>query len=127
MKSFQTSFVFAVSLLFLSSCAQGQENLAASAFSQKIKADKSAVVMDVRTPDEFTGGHLANAINVDVKSTDFSQRCDKLDRKKTYYVYCLAGVRSNRAAQVMRAKGFRVVTLDGGITAWKDAGLPVVK
>lgn len=127
MKNLRRNLIFLLAFVALASCAQDRTALNAPAFSQKIKADKNAVVVDVRTAPEFSSDHLAKAINLDVKAGDFSQRCDKLDKTKTYYVYCLAGVRSERAADMMRSKGFKVVTLSGGINAWKDSGLPVVK
>jgi rhodanese-related sulfurtransferase len=90
-------------------------------------SDQSAVVLDVRTPDEFTQGHLAKAINKNVNDKDFEGYCTKLDKGKTYLVYCLGGKRSHTAAEVMRKKGLTVFELEGGINNWNDAKLPVVK
>lgn len=109
------------------SCAQDKSGAAPTAFAQKFKADKTALIIDVRTPAEFSAGHIEKAINIDVKASDFQQKCDKLDKTRTLYVYCLAGVRSGRAADYLRSKGYRVVTLNGGIESWQSAGMPVVK
>lgn len=89
--------------------------------------DPHFVVLDVRTPAEFAGGHLKNALNIDLKAADFADRLDKLDKKGVYLVYCRGGARSLRAMGLMKDKGFiRVNDLEGGILKWQDAGLPMV-
>jgi len=89
--------------------------------------DPHFVVLDVRTPGEFAGGHLKEALNIDIKAPDFADRLDKLDKSNAYLVYCRGGVRSLRAMGLMKDKGFKqVYDLEGGILKWQDAGLPVV-
>lgn len=56
------------------------------------------VVIDVRKPDEYAGGHVAGAENVDVTARDFREQIGRYDRDKTYYLYCRSGNRSGRAA-----------------------------
>lgn len=114
-------------LVGLSGFLFAQQNMQAVEFNQKLKSDKSAVILDVRSPGEYSEGHLDKAINIDINSTDFESRTSKLDKKKTYYVYCLAGVRSDRAAESLRKRGYKAVSLSGGIKAWSSAGYPVVK
>ncbi len=81
------------------------------------------VILDVRTPQEFAGGHLPGAINVDVESADFTTKIGSLDKAATYAVYCRSGNRSNTAMQEMAKDGFTdVADLTGGITAWSSAG-----
>ena len=48
---------------------------------------KKPVVLDIRTPEEFKGGHLEGARNVDFMADDFSEKLAKLDRDKPYVVY----------------------------------------
>lgn len=95
--------------------------------SKNLKANPSAILLDVRTPEEFSEDHLARAINIDVNSPDFEKQCAKLDKKKPVYVYCLGGVRSKKAAAILKRNGFQAVSMSGGIKAWKSAGLPVTK
>lgn len=123
-------------LFFLSSCAPSTdkkdspvvaEDLAAEQFSGQIIADQAGVVLDVRTPEEFQSGHIAKAINMDYNAPDFAQKTDGLDKTKTYYVYCKAGVRSGKAADILRSKGFHAVTLNGGLDSWSASGLPVTQ
>jgi len=127
MKSFFLPVLLIALIISNGSCAQDKGGVDAAAFAQKSKTDKTALIIDVRTPPEFAAGHLDKAINIDVKAADFQQKCEKLDKTRTLYVYCLAGVRSGRAADYLRTKGYRVVTLNGGIESWKSAGMPLVK
>jgi rhodanese-related sulfurtransferase len=106
--------------------AQQKQILPAKEFKSKL-SDKSAVVLDVRTTDEFKEGHLDKAVNKNVHDKDFDTYCTTLDRDKIYFVYCLAGKRSHTAAESMRKKGLTVFELQGGIESWNEAKLPVVK
>jgi phage shock protein E len=94
----------------------------------KLRADKAARVLDVRTPKEFASGHMAGAINIDVNAADFEQKVSALDKGKTYLVHCAAGVRSARACGQMSRLHFRnLYNLEGGFKAWEKAGKPVEK
>lgn len=96
-------------------------------FEAKMKATKGQVV-DVRTPKEFKAGHIEGAMNMHVYDKDFSQRLDKLDKKKPVYVYCKVGGRSAEAVEIMKEKGFTtVIELEGGMDAWTAARKPVKK
>lgn len=81
-------------------------------------------ILDVRTPAEFSAGHLVGAVNIDVQSDDFDKRIDGLDRSKTYAVYCRAGRRSTIAAEKLGYSGFnKVINLSrGGFEELKEAG-----
>jgi rhodanese-related sulfurtransferase len=98
------------------------------AFDKTYRKTPGAVLLDVRTAEEYGEGHLAKARNVDYKRDDFRDQVSKLDKSKPYFVYCKAGVRSNKAADIMKELGFRqVYTLDGGIDEWEDEDLPLEK
>ena len=84
------------------------------------------VVVDVRTPGEYSGGHLLGAVNIDFNAADFESRLSTLDREAPTLVYCRSGNRSSRSLAVFEKLGFqKVVHLDGGIRAWEDANQPV--
>lgn len=84
------------------------------------------VVLDVRTPEEFAEGHLADAVLVDFYAADFADQLAALDTDVPYLVYCRSGNRSGETLEVMRRLGFRsAVDVDGGIIAWAGAALPV--
>lgn len=84
------------------------------------------VVLDIRTPEEFAGPRLADAVNIDFYASDFAEQLDVLDKSATYVVYCRSGNRSSSAIPTMRDLGFEVVyEVDGGIVEWANAGLPL--
>jgi len=88
--------------------------------------ESGSVVLDVRSPREYGGGHLPGAINIDFNGEDFGSHLGALDRELTYVVYCRSGNRSTRSLKVLDQLGFQsVVHLDGGITAWEEAEQPV--
>ena len=105
---------------------QQKQILTPQEFKMK-SGEKTAVILDVRTPKEFVEGHLEKAVNKNVNDKDFSAYLSTLGKDKIYFVYCLAGKRSHTAATDMRKKGLTVYELDGGIENWQDRKLPVVK
>lgn len=112
----------------LAACGGGTtiQSVDASAFSAQAQAP-DVTVIDVRTPDEFAAGHIANAVNLDVEGGNFDAGIANLDKSKTYAVYCHSGRRSMIAANTMADAGFTAIyNLDGGVIAWQSAGLPLV-
>ena len=84
------------------------------------------VILDVRTPGEFAEGHIDGAVNLDVQSPDFGKGLRKLDRKRSYLVYCRTGNRSRRATLAMEELGFRsIFHMTEGIVKWKQQNLPL--
>ncbi|WP_315509397.1 rhodanese-like domain-containing protein [Alloprevotella tannerae] len=115
--------------LFANAQSQSEvEILEPQAFIERVKADTSAIILDVRQPEEFAEGHLAQAINLDwLNQTVFINGLAKLNKQKTYYIYCRSGRRSQAAAGKLKAEGFQVIDLKGGYLHWVELGLPVVK
>lgn len=117
-------------LLAGAACAQAQQEtvLAVADFEKEVTSNKEKVILDVRTPSEFNSGHLAQALLMNVNDKNFTQQISTLPKDKPVYVYCAAGVRSNKAAKILRQQGFtHVFELSGGIQAWQAAGKPVIK
>ncbi len=95
---------------------------------QDRKGDPDFVILDVRRPEEFREGHLENAVNMDYYSDTFENDLDRLDKLKTYLIYCRRGIRSSRSLDIMKALSFTsAYDLSGGIIEWKAEGLPTVK
>ena len=69
----------------------------AYALIQTKRTNPHLVILDVRTPREFSQGHLEKAINIDFYAETFRQEINQLDREKTYLIYCRRGVRSDLA------------------------------
>ena len=95
--------------------------------TQLINRGKTTIV-DVRTTEEFAKGHLRDAKNIPL--ADLSTRIGELDKSKarSVVVVCQSGARADKAVRQLAAAGFEdVISLDGGLTAWQAAGLPVAK
>ncbi|MDZ7899277.1 MAG: thioredoxin domain-containing protein [Arcicella sp.] len=109
-------------------CSDGQtkrQNLSAVDFANKANEIPAAPIIDVRTPDEFSKGHIPKAKNINWNGDDFDKQIATLDKSKPVFVYCLSGGRSSSAANKMRSDGFKeVYELDGGIMKWRGANLP---
>ncbi len=128
MKSVYVLFLL-ISLVNIYSC-QSQPvagSVDAMTFNTQLSIAKDPVVLDVRTAKEYAGGYISNAINLDYYKPDFKAEIGKLDKEKTYFVYCAAGGRSKSAAELMRQQGFtKIYELNGGMTEWQSSNLPVV-
>lgn len=114
-----------VLVLLFSSCQAQSKNpqlVSSDVFKSKIEAGNVQLI-DVRTPKEFKQGHLKSAKNVHLYDKDFGTQIDKLDKKKTVYVYCKAGGRSAEAVEILQKHGFEsIVELDGGTDSWTESG-----
>ncbi len=94
---------------------------------QKHIQDTSFIILDVRTPEEFKSGHIDKAILIDYKSAGFQDKIGKLDRKKTYLVYCKRGVRSAETIRIMKNLNFNTLYhLYEGMEIWKNDGYKTV-
>ena len=121
--------ILGVSVFFLTGCGSSSESVINQGVTEfaKTVSDLSVVVLDVRTPAEFMSGHLANAINIDVEGMQFNSDVSKLDKSKTYAVYCRSGRRSAIATDEMSKLGFKTLfNLEGGTGAWSAAGQTLV-
>jgi phage shock protein E len=86
-----------------------------------------AVLIDVRTPGEFSSGHLEGALNIDVQSPSFDALVSTLDPAGTYLVYCRSGNRSKAAIARMKSLGFgELVDLGSVASASSATGVRVV-
>jgi phage shock protein E len=118
--------IFASTLALTSCGGSSATNLGASDFQRKVQ-DAGVVVLDVRTAGEYYTEHIKGAINIDVEGMTFDGDIAKLDKSKTYAVYCHSGRRSGIAVGKMADAGFKsLFNLDGGIQVWQGAGLPLV-
>ncbi len=120
--------LFGVMFFFGCKAQNSVKVLTAEEFAAAVKADKKAVVLDVRRPDEFAAGHIEGAVLLNFLDTvAFNAGVEKLDKSKTYYIYCRSGRRSNNAAVLLQKKGFTVFDLGGGFLSWQRYNLPWVK
>jgi thioredoxin len=118
--------LFSISFLFIS--CQGQQSdtiktVDVKTFAEKLKTIENPQLLDVRTPEEYSGEHIENATNVNWNGSDFTTKVAKYDKSKPIFVYCKVGGRSSQAANKLAALGFKeIYNLDGGIMKWSAAG-----
>lgn len=90
-------------------------------WAEQLSSDNNAVIIDVRTPEEWSEGIIPNAQMIDIyEGQGFIYKLDELDKSKNYYVYCKAGGRSAQACQIMQQLGFEnTYNLIGGFMQWQ--------
>lgn len=95
-------------------------NISQDEWWSKLQEDGDAVILDVRTADEWSRGIIPGAMNIDIyKGQGFIYSLEELDKSKNYYVYCAAGARSGQACNIMGQLGFETTyNLVGGMNNW---------
>jgi rhodanese-related sulfurtransferase len=108
--------------------AQKSQDVDAATFKKMIEA-KKGVLIDLRTPDEIkTKGKIKGAVEIDFLAVNAEEVIKKLDKKKTYLVYCAGGGRSGDCRDLMVKEGFKeVVNLAKGFEDWKRNGFDIEK
>ncbi|MEX1000863.1 MAG: rhodanese-like domain-containing protein [Crocinitomicaceae bacterium] len=92
-----------------------------NAIFKKYFTEKEGVLIDVRTAEEFDGGHIEGALNRDYTSGEFEQYIDSLEKEKPVFVYCQAGGRSAKARDLLQEKKFReIYNLENGYGNWTE-------
>lgn len=123
----KSKFLSLVLLSFLFLSCQGQSSKAiqtvdVKSYAEKLKTTENPQLLDVRTPAEFSTGHIENAKNVNWNGSDFIAEANKYDKSKPIFVYCKVGGRSAQAADKLVQLGFtEIYNLDGGIMKWDAA------
>ena len=127
MKLYSKLFILLICFSIFSCKGQTSKNvinLDPKPFSEKITATPNAQVIDVRTPREFAGGHLDNALNIDWLNDTFEANAQKLDKTKPVFVYCKTSNRSPQAAAKLEELGFKTIyNMQGGLLKWDAEGL----
>lgn len=117
--------IIATLIIILSiSCSNSQnfKSVDVATFKSTLEKTNDVQLIDVRTEDEFNGGHIENAKNIDLNGNDFDAQLTSLDKTKPVLVYCLSGGRSKKAAAKLTELGYKeVIELNGGYLAWSKA------
>ncbi len=83
---------------------------------EKEKDNEDFIILDVRTKGEFEQQKIEGAINIDLYKTNFVDQINKLNKTKTYLIYCRSGARSNSAIKIMQEQEFeKIYHLKNGI------------
>ena len=86
-------------------------------------AGGEAQVVDVRTSEEHAAGHIPQARHVPLPELDV--HAGQFERDRPLVLYCRGGERSEAAAEAFRASGFEAYSMEGGLLAWAERGLPL--
>ena len=98
---------------------EDENNLDSNTFEKMMNEDSNAVLLDVRTHQEYQTERIPNSILIDIYQPTFLDKIERLERNKTYYVYCRSGQRSLTACKHMKQLGFeKVFNLKPGIMGW---------
>lgn len=90
-------------------------------FHDQIDQEK-AILIDVRTPEEFSEGAIKGAKNINFKADNFLKQFSKIDKNQPVYIYCRSGNRSGQAAKMLSEAGFqKIYDLKGGFLAWEKS------
>ena len=125
-------FAIAVTLgAFLATAAFGEDpvpseapSISAAELNAWRASGAAPVVIDVRTPEEYASGHIPGALNVPFDQV--AQRIGEIDAPHGVALYCMVGPRARMGESALFAAGYqRVIHLEGGLAAWKAAGLPI--
>lgn len=135
-KLLSTLFFLSTSSFLFNACNQSENKTAtnkhedvesSSTIIEHLDADQIKVILesekvnvvDVRTPEEYSAGHIEGAININFYDNDFESQIEKLDTELKTIVYCAVGGRSSASLYKFKTKGFKhVVELNGGFDVW---------
>lgn len=122
------AIISGIGLLVLTVRRPGDRNALNSTQATQLINREDAQIIDVREPDEYSAGHLPESRNIPLGRIE--ERAGELDKFKDVplLVVCQTGARSAGACKQLTKLGFgRVHNLEGGINAWRTAGLPLKK
>src|SRR3954469_9941123 len=96
-----------------------EKRIGPAALSRALKNDQRAVLLDVRTPGEFAGAHIAGARLVPLADLRARELLAGLDDSAALYVVCQSGQRARKAIEAFEAEGFdNAVLVEGGVDGW---------
>ncbi len=113
--STRTGLFATVTTLFFGALVAAMVSSCSGSSADAVELPDNAIILDVRTPEEFAGGHLDGARLLDFNSGEFSAALPTLDPNATYVVYCRSGNRSGQAVAQMQQQGFSNVTNLGSL------------
>ena len=121
------AFVVFLILFIRNEMSRGGATVSAQKLVQLVNVE-NALVIDVRDANEYSEGHIVDAINIPF--ANFEARSDELNKHKDkpLIVACKIGQHSGTVGTILRKKGFtNVLRLTGGMAEWRGQNLPVVK
>lgn len=127
----RTKILFlAIALISLTAFARAEQvqQVSSTEVAKMLKSGKKYIVIDVRTPGEFSSGHIKGSINIDISSREAEEKIKKLDPNASYIVHCRTQNRSQAAIKYMVENGFKsIYKMTDGIVGWSRNNLPLEK
>ena len=120
-------FIIYTFLLILCGCSkyENYKVLSVENFYNELNVSTDPLIIDVRTSEEFSKGHLENALNIDWNGKEFEDQITILNNERPVFIYCLSGGRSSKASNKMIELNFKNISeLKGGIIEWRKNFLP---
>ena len=126
-------FIFTAVMVYHVMLVIGQNNSAVAAypplnadsFALKISQQTKPQIIDVRTPEEFAINHINDAINIDLRKTNYLDDLKQLDKNKPVFIYAIQNYRPGLLSKELREKGYaEVYELKSGIASWIGSGRP---
>ena len=122
-RGFSRVLIVAAAAMLVGACSGGESNGSEDA----VVVQSDAIIIDVRTPEEFAAGHLEGAVLIDIKDASFDSKIAALDPDAAYIVYCRSGNRSAQAVERMRGAGIDDITDLGSLeNASAKTGIDIV-
>ncbi|MDR3653832.1 MAG: rhodanese-like domain-containing protein [Paludibacter sp.] len=113
---------------FYSLQAQNKIEVSSKQVYSLLQKDSKYIVLDVRSAEEYIGGHIKGAKNIDIRQPEAFSKIDKLNRTAKYIVYCRTNHRSGIAVTHMMQSGFKTIyQMMDGFPGWEGNNLPVQK
>lgn len=126
---FYLVIMMGVNAFMLGMVEAGGLGLSAREFKSMLEHKQDAddfILLDIRTPQEFAKGRISGAMLIDYYGGDFVERLKKLDRNKTYLIYCRSGNRTGRSLAIFKRLGFgQVYHLESGLIGWAKERYPL--
>lgn len=123
----QNTFWLALGLLalylFMRPSVPAEARMSPQTLRGRMAEEAQLQLVDVRSPAEFSEGHLKGAKNIPLD--ELQGRVGELSKDKAVALYCRSGARSGRALSLLLSQGFKAQHLEGGILAWQREGLPL--
>ena len=85
---------------------------------EQFKNSKGAILVDVRTPEEYSEGHIPKSVNIPLKVIHMAET-EIEDKNTELFVYCHSGARSTQATNILKQMGYTNVNNIGGISGYR--------
>ena len=126
--SFKSALLFVVISFFSSALYASELDVSIESLQSKQAANQNLLLLDVRSAEEFKEGHVPGAVNIPHTKLDEIYLLLNGSKDKQRIVYCRSGRKAGQVLSAMKEKGLMdLYHLEGDMTAWNEAGLPVEK